>query len=319
MGHEHRDLGRSGLRIGPLVLGGNVFGWTVDEARAGPILDAFADSGSNMIDTADVYSNWAPGNRGGESETILGRWLRETGRRHDVLVATKVGMETATGEKGLSRRHILASVDASLARLQTDRIDLYQAHADDPDTPLEETLRTFGDLVDDGKVSALGASNYSAGRLREAARVAAEAGVRPFAVVQPRYNLLDREGYEGELAPAVKELGLGVITYSSLASGFLSGKYRSRADVGKSVRGARAESRMGPRGDRVLGALDEISASLGTTPAAVAIAWLIGQPTVTAPIASATSVGQLSELLAGTRLTLDRSSRDRLEAASASP
>jgi aryl-alcohol dehydrogenase-like predicted oxidoreductase len=317
MSSARRPLGGSGLSIGPFALGGNVFGWTVGEAEGFRLLDAFVDAGFNLIDTADTYSIWVPGHQGGESETIIGSWLRRTGRRDEVVLATKVGMDMGSGGTGLSTEHIRRSIDASLRRLRTDRIDLYQAHADDPGTPLEETLGTLDGLVREGKALALGASNYSAKRLSEALRCSAERGFARFESMQPRYNLLDRADYEGDLEKVCVGEGLGVIAYSSLASGFLTGKYRSKADLGKSPRGARAEARMNERGFRVLAALDEIATRLDSSPATVALAWLMGRRGVTAPIASATSVPQLRQLLAATSLNLDAASRELLERAGA--
>lgn len=312
-----RPLGSSELRVAPFALGGNVFGWTSDEARSFDVLDAFVDAGFNLIDTADVYSNWVPGHRGGESESIIGRWLRERGRRAEVLLATKVGMDAGAGGKGLSPAHIRSALAGSLERLGTDRIDLYQAHVDDPATPLAETLGAFDDLLKAGTVRAIGASNYSAARLEEALRVSRELGLARFESLQPRYNLYDREEFEHSLAPVCRAHGLGVITYSSLASGFLSGKYRSRADLGQSPRGARAEARLNERGLRILAALDEVGAALHARPATVALAWIMERPGITAPIASATTVGQLQELVSAASVRLDAESVRRLDAASA--
>jgi aryl-alcohol dehydrogenase-like predicted oxidoreductase len=250
-----RILGRSGIEVGPLALGGNVFGWTIDEAASFKILDAFAASGLNLIDTADVYSVWVPGHTGGESETIIGNWLKRSGARGRVVIATKVGIEIAPGEKGLSRTHILRSVEQSLNRLRTDVIDLYQAHQDDPRTPLEETLGAFGELVAQGKVRAIGASNYTAARLAEALTVSREEGLPRYESLQPDYNLVDRAGYEAELEPLCAREGLGVIPYYSLAAGFLTGKYRTQADLSKSARGAKVgKSYLNERGLRVLAA-----------------------------------------------------------------
>lgn len=316
---ERRVLGTTGLRIAPLVLGGNVFGWTADEQTSFEVLDAFVSAGFNTIDTADVYSSWVAGHVGGESETILGRWLRSSGRRSEVLLATKVGMDTATSTGGLSRRHVLASIAGSLRRLGTETIDLYQAHTDDPQTPLAETLGTFQELLHDGRVRSIGASNYSAGRLREAAQVCAAHEWRPFGSLQPRYNLYDRTDFEQNLSSICRELGLGVITYASLASGFLSGKYRTPADLGKSPRSYRAKEKLTPRGERILSALDTVSRDRSTAPASVAIAWLLTRPEVTAPIASATSRAQLDELVAGTQLRLTRDDVRVLDEASREP
>jgi aryl-alcohol dehydrogenase-like predicted oxidoreductase len=311
-----RTLGRSGIEVGPLALGGNVFGWTIDEAASFRVLDTFAASGLNLIDTADVYSVWVAGHTGGESETVIGNWLKRSGARGRVVIATKVGIEIAPGEKGLTRAHILRSAERSLNRLQVDAIDLYQAHQDDPDTPLEETLGAFAELVAQGKVRAIGASNYSAARLAEALRVSREKGLPRYESLQPNYNLVDRGGYEGELEPLCAREGLGVIPYYSLAAGFLTGKYRTEADLSKSARGAKVgKSYLNERGLRVLAAVDAVAAQLKASPAQVALAWLMARPSVTAPIASATTPAQLDELVAATRLTLGPDAVARLDAA----
>jgi aryl-alcohol dehydrogenase-like predicted oxidoreductase len=313
-----RKLGRSGLEVAPLAFGGNVFGWTIDEAASFKLLDAFVARGFNLVDTADVYARWKPGNKGGESETMIGNWLRQGGgRREKVLVATKVGMEMGPGEKGLSRPYVLRAADASLKRLRTDRIDLYQAHQDDPATPLEETLGAFAELMKQGKVRAIGASNYTAPRLAEALRVSREYNLPRYESLQPLYNLSDREPFEAELEPLCLREQVGVISYFSLAKGFLSGKYRSEADLSKSVRGGGVKDYLNPRGFRILGALDEVARRRESTPARVALAWLIARPSVTAPIASATSLEQLNDLLESTRLELDRADFELLTRASA--
>jgi aryl-alcohol dehydrogenase-like predicted oxidoreductase len=313
-----RTLGRSGIEVGPLALGGNVFGWTIDEAASFQVLDAFVASGLNLIDTADVYSVWVPGHKGGESEAIIGNWLARSGARDRVVVATKVGIEIAPGEKGLSRAHIMRSAERSLNRLQVNTIDLYQAHQDDPDTPLEETLGTFGELVAAKKVKAIGASNYSAARLAEALRVSAERKLPRYETLQPNYNLVDRAGYEAELEPLCRTEGLGVIPYYSLAAGFLTGKYRTQADLAKSARGAKVgKSYLNDRGLKVLAALDAVAAKLKASQAQVALAWLMARPGITAPIASATTPDQLAELVGATRLTLDPDAVQALTAASA--
>jgi aryl-alcohol dehydrogenase-like predicted oxidoreductase len=314
-----RPLGKSGITVAPFALGGNVFGWTVDEATGFRILDAFVSAGFNLIDTADVYSTWVPGHRGGESETIIGNWLRERGCRKDVLIATKVGNDMGPGGRGLSAGHIVHAADASLQRLQTDYIDLYQAHDDDPDVPLEETLEAFSSLVDKGKVRAVGASNYDAERLKAALRCSRERGFHRYESLQPLYNLMDRQEFEGELEEVCRREGLGVLTYYSLAAGFLSGKYRSKDDLGKSPRGRRAEARLNERGFRILAALDEVASRLGSFPATVALAWVMARQTVTAPIASATSLGQLDQLLRAADLHLDPESMRVLDEASAEP
>ena len=312
-----RTLGKTGIEVGPLMLGGNVFGWTIDEPASFRILDGFVDAGLNFIDTADVYSRWAPGNQGGESETIIGRWLARGVDRSRVVLATKVGMEMGPGEVGLSRDYILREVDRSLQRLGTDHIDLYQAHKDDPATPLEETLGAFDTLIKAGKVRSIGASNYTAERLGEALRVAAEQGLPAYQCLQPEYNLCERSGFEAELGPLCRKAGLSVIPYYSLASGFLTGKYRTEADLAGRARAKGAGKYLNERGLKILGALDAVAGRLGSNPAQVALAWLMARPGVTAPIASATSVEQLADLVAATRLELDAPAVALLDEASA--
>jgi len=313
-----RALGGSGLDVSSIMFGGNVFGWTADEATSFTLLDAFVSSGGNFIDTADVYAKWVPGNRGGESETTLGNWLKRRGNRRKVIVATKVGSEMGPDQKGLSRTYILRAVDASLRRLQTDYIDLYQSHIDDAETPLEETLETYAGLIAQGKVRAIGASNYSAARLSEALRVSKERGYPAYQCLQPLYNLYARAGYEAELEPLCQAEHLGVIPYSSLAGGFLTGKYRAEADASKSARGEGiARKYLNDRGFRILQALDTVAAQHGSTPARVALAWLLARPSVTAPIASATTLDQLRDLVEATALVLDRASIALLDQASA--
>ncbi len=314
---EIRELGRSGIRTPPLVFGGNVFGWTADEAASFRLLDALLAAGLNAIDTADVYSAWVPGHRGGESETVIGNWLRRRGGRDKVVIATKVGMEMGSGDKGLSRTWIMRAVEDSLKRLQTDYIDLYQAHRDDEGVPFDETLQAFADLIRQGKVRAIGASNYTAPRLREALRTSERLGLPRYETLQPQYNLVERAAFEGELETVCQAEGLGVISYFALASGFLSGKYRSEADLAKSPRGGSVKKYLDDRGHRVLQALDEVAARYAATPAQVAIAWLIARPSVTAPIASATSLEQLQDLVAAAQLQLDRPAIERLDQASA--
>lgn len=299
-----RALGKSGINVAPWALGGNVFGWTVKAEDSEAILDAFVDEGFNLIDTADVYSRWAPGNSGGESETIIGRWLARRKRRDDVVIATKVGMEMGGDRKGLSRRWIVQAVEDSLRRLQTDHIDLYQSHRDDPDTPQEETLAAYAELIRSGKVRAIGASNFSADRLDESLRLHREKGLPAYQTLQPEYNLADRADYEDKLEPFCAREGLGVITYFSLASGFLSGKYRSEADLKGRARASRVQKYLNPRGLKILAALDAVAAAHGARPAQIALAWLIARPSVTAPIASATTVEQTRELAAAGRLRL---------------
>jgi aryl-alcohol dehydrogenase-like predicted oxidoreductase len=312
-----RKLGRSGLEIAPLAFGGNVFGWTADERTSFSLLDKFVSSGFNLVDTADMYSRWAPGHQGGESETVIGKWLAGGARRDRVIIATKVGMEMGPGRKGLSRQHIRRSVEDSLRRLRTDYIDLYQSHADDPDTPLEETLDTYSELIKEGKVRAIGASNYDAPRLLQALQTSQRQDYPRYESLQPQYNLYDRADYESALEPLCVEHEVGVICYYSLASGFLSGKYRSEHDLGKSVRGQAVQKYLNERGMRILAALDEVADQHASTPAQVALAWLIARPGITAPIASATSLKQLDDLIAAAELTLEPASIERLNQASA--
>ncbi|WP_321900228.1 aldo/keto reductase [Burkholderia cepacia] len=312
----HRPLGTSNIQVSPLAFGGNVFGWTVDENTSFALLDALADTGINFIDTADVYSAWVPGNHGGESETIIGKWLKRSGKREQVVIATKVGLLAARA--GLSKDNILKAVDDSLRRLQTDYIDLYFSHRDLADTaPLEETLGAYQTLIEAGKVRIIGASNYSGARLREAAAISTRDGLPAYQVIQPEYNLLDRADYERDLEPVVRDLKLGVVNYYALASGFLSGKYRSEADLKKSVRGDRVAGYLNERGLRILAALDAVAAKHGTQPAAIALAWQIARPTITAPIASATSLAQLESLGDAIRVTLDQDDIRRIDEASA--
>ena len=311
-----RELGHSGLHVAPLALGGNVFGWNVDEKVSFALLDAFVEAGFNLVDTADMYSSWAPGNRGGESETIIGRWLQRSGKREQVVLATKVAKWAE--RPGLSADNIAAAIDDSLRRLHTDVVDLYQAHEDDESVPLEETLGAFARLIEAGKVRAIGASNYSATRLREALQISADYHLPRYESLQPEYNLYDRAGYEAELEPLAREPELGVIGYYALARGFLSGKYRSAADAGKSrVRGGEVAAQyLNPRGLRILTALDDVAASHTATPAQVALAWLIARPGITAPIVSATRVEQLHDVLAAARLQLSAQDIAQLDAAS---
>jgi aryl-alcohol dehydrogenase-like predicted oxidoreductase len=314
---KKRPLGRSGIEIAPLAFGANVFGWTVDEPSAFLLLDTFVDHGFNLVDTADVYSKWAPGNSGGESETVIGRWLRQGGGRRDkVVIATKVGMEMPGSKKGLAKKYILAAAEESLARLQTDRIDLYQSHNEDPAIPIEETLEAYAQLIRDGKVRAIGASNYTAASLAQAL-AASERGKLPrYESLQPLYNLYARSEFEAQLAPLCIEKGIGVIPYHGLASGFLTGKYRSEADLAQSPRGQGVKKYLNERGMRILAALDEVAKSVRAKPSQVALAWLMARPAVTAPIASATSVAQLRELMASAELKLDRAAMERLNRAS---
>jgi aryl-alcohol dehydrogenase-like predicted oxidoreductase len=311
-----RPLGRSGLQVAPLCFGGNVFGWTADEAASHALLDRFVDAGFNFIDTANVYSAWVPGHVGGESESVIGRWLQRSGKRDRVVIATKVGMQMPGLGAGLKRATIERGVEDSLRRLQTDHIDLYYAHVDDAGTPLDETLAAFDGLVKAGKVRAIGASNHSAERLEQALIISARDGLARYECLQPQYNLADREPYESALAPVCARHGLGVANYYALASGFLSGKYRRVEDTAGHARGGRVKQYLDARGLRILDALDALAQRLHSTPAAVALAWLMAQPTITAPIASATSIAQLDELLAVTRLTLDADALRVLDAAS---
>jgi len=308
-------LGNSALSVAPLALGGNVFGWTADEQRSFEVLDAFVAAGFNLIDTADVYSIWIKGHVGGESESVIGRWLERRGRRDDVVIATKVGMQMGPGDKGLSRAYILKAVDKSLQRLQTDYIDLYQAHADDKETPLEETLGAFADLIGAGKVRAIGASNYEADRLAAALQVSAAQGLPRFETMQPWYNLYDRVSFEGPLAELCRRERLGVIPYFGLASGFLTGKYRTEKDLAGSARAYRVKEMLNERGLRILAALDAVAADYDATPAQVSLAWLRAHG-IAAPIASATSVKQLEELAGFARIELGAEAVTKLDAAS---
>ncbi|MDB5130405.1 MAG: ral stress protein 69 [Mucilaginibacter sp.] len=313
---EKREIGTSGIKVKPFCFGGNVFGWTIDEQQSFKILDEFVNAGFDFIDTADVYSRWAPGNKGGESETIIGNWLKKSGKRDKVIIATKVGKPMSPEKKGLSRKYITQAVEDSLKRLQTDYIDLYQSHDDDKDTPFTETLETFTDLIKQGKVRAIGASNYDPTRLREALQVSKENNLAAYQCLQPEYNLYEREYYENELEPVCRERNLGVITYYSLASGFLTGKYRSENDLSQSSRGAGVKKYLNPRGYKILAALDKVAASYNTSPASVALAWVIARPGITAPIASATSIQQLNDLTTAANLNLDSEAIHLLTAAS---
>jgi aryl-alcohol dehydrogenase-like predicted oxidoreductase len=310
---DTRALGRSGLTVSPICLGGNVFGWTVDETMSFRLLDAWVDAGMNFLDTADVYSRWVPGHAGGESETIIGKWLRRTGKRNRVVLATKVGKPMGENEKGLSKAYIRRAVEASLRRLRTEVIDLYQSHDDDPATPLEETLSAFAELIQEGKVRSIGASNYSGSRLALALATSERLGVPRYESLQPLYNLVERGPYESELEPVCVEHGIGVINFYALASGFLTGKYRSAADLKKSVRGAGAGKYLNERGLGVLSALDSVAAQIGATPAQVALAWQSARPGITAPIASATTPAQLDELVGAARLKLDTASIEAID------
>jgi aryl-alcohol dehydrogenase-like predicted oxidoreductase len=312
-----RKLGHSGIEVAPFAFGGNVLGWTADEATSFSLLDAFSSSGFNLIDTADVYVNWLPGFKGGESETILGKWFARSGKRAQVVLATKVGMEMGPGRKGLSKQYITEAVEASLRRLNTDYIDLYQSHLDDADTPIEETLEVYAQLIKQGKVRAIGASNHTAARLEENLEVSSRVGLPSYQSLQPHYNLYDRAEFESAAQDVCVKHGLGVLTYFSLANGFLTGKYRSSAHLGSSARSDAVKPYLTPRGMGILAALDQVGQSLGKTPAQIALAWLIAQPAVTAPIASATSLAQLDELMAAAHLKLPSEAIETLNAASA--
>lgn len=309
---NRRPLGRSGLSVAPLALGGNVFGWSADKAASFAVLDAFVDAGLDLVDTADVYPAWVPGNHGGESETIIGEWLARSGKRAQVTLATKVAKWSP--RRGLSPANIAAAADESLRRLGVDTIDLYFAHEDDADVPLADTLGAFARLIEAGKVRAIGASNYSATRFAEALAVSAQHGLPRYEALQPEYNLIARKGYETELEPLVLREQVGVVCYYALASGFLSGKYRSEADLGKSAARAGAVGKyLNGHGLRVLAALDDVARRHDATPAQVALAWLIARPGISAPIASATSAAQVDELAGAVRLHLSDEDLQRLD------
>lgn len=313
-----RPLGRSGLNVAPLAFGGNVFGWTADEATSFALLDAFVDAGFNLVDTADVYSRWVPGHAGGESESVIGRWLKASGKRDRIVLATKVGKDMGEGRIGLKRGYIRQAVEASLRRLQTDHIDLYQSHDDDAGTPLEETLAAFGELIREGKVRAIGASNFTAPRLAEALAVSQRLGLPRYESLQPIFNLCDRAAFEAELQPLCVAQGVGVINFYGLARGFLTGKYRAEADLAKSPRGVGVKAAyFNERGWRILAAVDAVAARHAATPAQVALAWQMVQPGITAPIASATSLPQFRELVGAAALQLDSADMDALRSASA--
>ncbi|MBC6990387.1 aldo/keto reductase [Hymenobacter sp. BT491] len=315
---QQRKLGNSSLSIAPLVLGGNVFGWTADEATSFCVLDAFVAGGGNAIDTADGYSVWVPGHQGGESETIIGKWLRQHGRRDELVIATKVGWEVNAEDKGLAKNYILRAVEGSLKRLQTDYIDLYQSHKDDPTVPVEETLEAYAQLVQEGKVRVIGASNFSAARLRESLEASQQHGFPRYESLQPLYNLYDRAEFEKDLLPLCQEFNVGVIPYYGLASGFLTGKYRSQEDLKKSARGGGVGQKyLNDKGLKILAALDKVAEHLHASPAQVALAWIMARPGLTAPIASATSPEQVTELLKATELQLTAEDMEQLNQASA--
>jgi len=311
---EKRRLGKSDLHVAPLCLGGNVFGWTADEEMSFRLLDGFVDAGFNFIDTADVYSKWAPGHHGGESETIIGDWLKRRGKRDDVIIATKVGSEMAPRKKGLGKDYIARAAEESLRRLGTDYIDLYQSHRDDPDTPIEETLEAYGALIKAGKVRAIGASNFTPERLAASLAASAKHHLPRYETLQPEYNLMVR-GFEKELAPLCARHEVGVIPYFGLASGFLTGKYRSKADLKQSPRGEDVEAYLNERGFKVLDALDTVAGRRDAAPAQIALAWLMAK--IAAPIASATNLKQLGELVASARIRLDPGDIALLDGASA--
>lgn len=310
-----RKLGRSGIETPPLILGGNVFSWTVDDATGFRILDAFVAAGFNCIDTADAYTRWVPGHVGGESEALIGRWLQLRGNRSKVCIFTKVGM-AVQGKKGLSRARILEAVEGSLSRLETDYIDLYQSHVDDLETAQEETLGAYANLIKQGKVRAIGASNFKADRLAAALDISKKSGLPRYQSLQPDYSLMERKEYEGALQSLCVKEDIGVINYWPLASGFLTGKYRSEADLKKSPRGQGVKKYLNERGLKTLAALDQVAKSKGASPAQVALAWCMARPGITAPIASATSLGQLNDLLQAVSVDLDRASIELLDQAS---
>jgi aryl-alcohol dehydrogenase-like predicted oxidoreductase len=313
---EKRKLGTTEIEVAPLCFGGNVFGWTINESTSFELLNAFEDAGCNFIDTADSYSNWVPGNKGGESETIIGNWMKQKGNRSKMIIATKLGSDLGGGNKGLSRAYMFKEVETSLQRLRTDYIDLYQAHYDDPETPVEETLEAFNELIKQGKVRVIGASNFSAERVKSSLQISNTHNIAKYQTLQPLYNLYDRKDFEKELQPLCVQERIGVIPYFSLASGFLTGKYRSENDFSKSKRGGGMKKYMNDRGFRIIDALEKLAAEYHTSPAVIALAWLKQRPSVLAPIASATNTKQLKELIASTALTLNDEAINRLNEAS---
>ncbi|PZR23795.1 MAG: alcohol dehydrogenase [Flavobacterium psychrophilum] len=314
---EKRQLGNTGLHVYPITFGGNVFGWTIDEKKSFEILDAFTGAWFNFIDTADVYSRWVPGNEGGESEIIIGKWMKAQGNRDKLIIATKVGSDMGSGKKDLSKKYILKAAEDSLKRLQTDYIDLYQTHWDDPTTPIEETLEAYAQLIKEGKVRHIGASNLTADRLKDSLQIAFANGLPAYETFQPHYNLYERAAFEDGLEPVCLGNNLGVLNYYSLASGFLTGKYRSEADLGKSQRGGGVAQYLNERGFKILDALDKVAAELNSTPATVALAWLIHRPSVTAPIVSATSINQLDSIIKAPDLKITNDQIELLTKASA--
>jgi aryl-alcohol dehydrogenase-like predicted oxidoreductase len=311
-----RTLGKTGIKIAPMVLGGNVFGWTIDEKISDQILDAFIENGFNCIDTADVYSQWVPGHQGGESEKIIGNWIKKNANRELLIIATKVGMRKGDDDKYLSKKNILLAVENSLTRLRTEYIDLYQSHKEDVNTPIEETLEAYDILIKQGKVRAIGASNYSAHGLKAALEASAQKHLPSYECLQPQYNLYDRKDYEEHFASICKEQHLGVITYYSLAAGFLTGKYRNDQDLAISQRGSTVQKYLNERGLRILTALDKVADAFQASPAQIALAWLLAQPTVTAPITSATNLNQLKQLMDSVKIQLNQWALDELEVAS---
>ena len=313
---EKRQLGQSSLHVSPIAFGGNVFGWTADEKTSFALLDHFVASGFNFIDSADAYSRWHPGNKGGESEVIIGNWLKARGGRDKVIIATKLGIEMAPGKKGLSRQYMTQAVEDSLQRLQTDYIDLYQSHRDDPETPIEETLSAYAELIKAGKVREIGASNFSAERLAESLRISTEKGLPRYQSLQPHYSLVERQEFEGPLEGLCLREKIGSIGYYSLASGFLTGKYRSAADTQGKARGSRVEKYLNDYGFGVIAALDDVAKRYNAKPVQIALAWLIARPSVTAPIASATNLEQLAELLKAAEIALDAAAIAQIDVAS---
>jgi aryl-alcohol dehydrogenase-like predicted oxidoreductase len=313
---DKRKLGKTGLEIAPLVFGGNVFGWTIDQAASFKLLDAFVAAGFNSVDTADVYSKWVPGHAGGESETIIGEWMKRSGNRSKIIVATKVGMDMGDEKKGLAKSYILRSAEDSLRRLQTDYIDLYQSHIDDPETPLEETLGAYAELIKQGKVRAIGASNHKAERLAAALETSKKTGLPAYQTLQPNYSLIERAEYESNLELICEREGLGVINYFPLAGGFLSGKYRSEKDAAGKARARNVTKYLNERGFKIIAALEQVVRKYNATPARVSLAWLLARPSITAPIVSATNLEQLKDLMSSVELKLDRESIEFLNAAS---
>ena len=314
---QYKQLGNTDMHVAPITVGCNVFGFTVDEKTSFQLLDGFSEAGFNLLDTADVYSRWKPGNQGGESETIIGNWMKERQNRSNIFIATKVGWDMGDGKKGLSKKYILQTVESSLKRLQTDYIDLYQTHMDDAETPIEETLEAYQQLMNEGKIRWIGASNLSPERLQLSLQISKEKGLPSYQTFQPHYNLVEREIFEKESEHICVKNNLGVINYFALAGGFLTGKYRSVSDLSKSLRGDQAIKYLNPKGIKILTALDKVAAEHNSTPASVAIAWLLARPSVTVPIASATNMQQLQSLINATELKLNKEAIELLNDASA--